>query len=106
MSQFFARDVDVVSQRQRLRAALDEPLKADALDDLKRDGFCDYRLMNRLACRFGFNPDDNSDQKTVLQRYRSQRANLFQVPLLAEYMEESLVLIRHTICWSTVSLSH
>ena len=28
--------------------------------------------------------------------------NLFQVPLLAEYMEESLILIRQTICWKTV----
>lgn len=40
--------------------------------------------------------------REYVSRYRQQRMNLFQVPLLAEYMEESLILIRQTICWKTV----
>ena len=44
-------------------------------------------------------------RRQILSAFRSQRVNLFQVPMLAEYFEESLILIRQTVCWKTVCMS-
>ena len=41
------------------------PLPTDAVEAVQRDGFCGFQLLNRMICRFGFDPsvkaDDNKE---------------------------------------------
>jgi hypothetical protein len=105
MEEFFAKTTLLKDQKSRLRAAMDIPLSDNTRNVVAKDGFCAFQLINRLGCRFGFNPFDELEKREhphkFRQLYRQHRTNLFQVPLLAEYMVESLILIRQTICWRT-----
>eukprot|EP00750_Incisomonas_marina_P007757 INCI15042.1.p1 GENE.INCI15042.1~~INCI15042.1.p1 ORF type:complete len:931 (+),score=134.07 INCI15042.1:213-3005(+) len=88
---------DMIEQALELNGA---DLKEQAATEI--DDYCGQkRLINVLWCRFGFDPDARILPRDAIKRFRSSVKWDFQVPMLAELMDESLILIRQTICWRT-----
>jgi len=99
----FLETYDLESQQQLMARALRLSMPDfDPAPDDDFDDYCGYkRIVNVLWCRFGFDPDESLTKRETLKAFRGYVINDFQMPLLAEHMEESLVLLRQTICWRT-----
>ena len=63
MAEFFDEGQSVAMQLRRIRAALAAPLDPVVQQRISKNGFCSFQLVNRMGCRFGFDPNDLRQNK-------------------------------------------
>ncbi|XP_073530474.1 galactose-3-O-sulfotransferase 2-like isoform X2 [Phyllobates terribilis] len=61
------------------------------------DGF-GYLGKNWITFDLGFEPNDNSSEQSVLSWHAMD--NIFDLVLITEYYDESLILLKDALCWS------
>ncbi len=95
---------------QRLDAAMRVPQASpDALRAVAREGVCGHLLVNRLACRLGLDfytlGRGHNAAKAAGNLWTSALSSVFTSVMLAEHMEQSLVLFRQIHCWAMVDVA-
>ncbi|XP_013382151.1 galactose-3-O-sulfotransferase 2 [Lingula anatina] len=53
---------------------------------------------NNIANEFGFREED-SDNEIAIQEFMERVVNMFDIVILVEYFDESLVLMKRMLCW-------
>lgn len=86
--------------KSRMKNFLDHPLKYYGYDSSHYERFA----RNAMMWDFGFDNDEDDDHK--IDQWIKYLDDTFDLVLITDYFDESMVLLKEELCWSTDDISY